>query len=121
MGPVIRPAFPRIATDSEGDIQYCETENPRAEFASWLFQENNPLPARAIVNRVWQSHFGKGLSDTPSDVGVAVAGPTHPELLDWLAAELRRNDWSLKSLHRMIVLSSTYRQLSLARPNPMIL
>lgn len=116
-GPVVQAAFPRIANAPVGSIQYCQTESPRAEFARWLFQENNPLPARVIVNRVWQSHFGRGLFDTPSDVGLSVAGPTHPELLDWLAAELRRNHWSLKSLHRTILLSSTYRQRSLALPN----
>jgi hypothetical protein len=115
-GPTIQAAFPRIAINSGREIDYCQTDTPRAEFAAWLFQENNPLPARVIVNRIWQSHFGRGLFDTPSDVGVAVAGPTHPELLDWLAAELRRNDWSLKSLHRKIVLSSTYRQQSFASP-----
>jgi Protein of unknown function (DUF1553)/Protein of unknown function (DUF1549) len=116
-GPVIHAAFPRIAINSEQAIHYCETEDPRTEFADWLFQEDNPLTARVIVNRVWQSHFGRGLFDTPSDVGIAVAGPTHPELLDWLASELRRKDWSLKHLHRTIVLSSTYRQRSLASPN----
>ncbi len=115
-GPAIQAAFPRIATNSGREIDYCQTDTPRTEFAAWLFQENNPLSARVIVNRIWQSHFGRGLFDTPSDVGVAVAGPTHPELLDWLAAELRRNDWSLKSLHRQIVLSSTYRQRSFASP-----
>jgi Protein of unknown function (DUF1553)/Protein of unknown function (DUF1549) len=116
-GPVVQAAFPRIANSNVGSIQYCQSETPRAEFARWLFHADNPLPARVIVNRIWQSHFGRGLFDTPSDVGLAVAGPTHPELLDWLAAELRRKQWSLKSLHRTILLSSTYRQGSLALPN----
>lgn len=116
-GPVIQAALPRIATSSVRDIQYCETETPRAEFARWLFQDDNPLTSRVIVNRLWQHHFGRGLFDTPSDVGLAVAGPTHPELLDSLAIELRRNDWSLKAIQRKIVLSSTYRQRSFAVAN----
>lgn len=116
-GPIIKAAFPRIATERTTDIHYCETSNPRTELAQWLFQEENPLTARVIVNRVWQSHFGRGLFENASDVGVAVAGPTHPELLDWLATELVQNQWSLKAIHRMIVLSSTFRQRSLADAN----
>ena len=116
-GPVIQAALPRIATSSIRDIQYCETEKPSVEFARWLFQDDNPLPSRVIVNRLWQHHFGRGLFDTPSDVGLAVAGPTHPELLDSLATELRRNAWSLKAIQRKIVLSSTYRQRSFAVAN----
>lgn len=111
-GPTVRAGLPRIATEATLGIRYCESANPRAEFARWLFEENNPLTARVIVNRLWQAHFGRGLFESPSDLGVAAGGPTHPELLDWLAKELRGNDWSLKSIHRKIVLSSTYRQRS---------
>ncbi len=110
-GPIVQAAMPRIAI-RDSSIHYCDTSNPRAEFATWLFQDDHPLTARVIVNRLWQSHFGRGLFDNPSDVGVAPAGPTHPELLDWLATELRRNQWCLKALQRKIVLSSTYRQRS---------
>lgn len=66
-----------------------------------------------IVNRIWQHHFGRGLFENPSDVGVVPGGPTHPELLNWLASELQKHRWSLKDLHRQIVLSATYRQTSL--------
>jgi len=111
-GPTVRAGLPRIATDATLDIRYCESANPRAEFARWLFEDKNPLPARVIVNRLWHAHFGRGLFESPSDLGVAASGPTHPELLDWLAGELRGNDWSLKAVHRKIVLSSTYRQRS---------
>src|SRR5262249_22976990 len=71
-----------------------------------------PLTARAIVNRLWQHHFGKGLVGTPSDFGLRGERPTHPELLDWLAGELIEHKWSLKHMHRVMLLSATYRQTS---------
>jgi hypothetical protein len=73
---------------------------------------STPLTSRVIVNRCWQQHFGRGLCATPSDFGIATAEPTHPDLLDWLAADLIRHGWQLKSLHRQIVSSATYRQSS---------
>jgi hypothetical protein len=82
--------------------------------ADWIASTNNPLTARVLVNRVWQEHFGKGLVATPNDFGLAGARPTHPELLDWLANEFIRSGWSVKSLHRLIVTSATYRQASVA-------
>ncbi|MBI3412102.1 MAG: DUF1553 domain-containing protein [Planctomycetes bacterium] len=85
--------------------------SPRAALADWLTDDANVLTWRSIVNRVWQYHFGKGLVDTPNDFGKNGSRPTHPELLDWLAAEFRESD-SLKKLHRRIVLSKTYRQES---------
>lgn len=85
----------------------------RVALANWLVDaKRNPLTARVIVNRVWQHHFGSGLVATPSDFGAAGARPTHPELLDWLAATLIEDGWSLKRLHRRILLSNTYRQSS---------
>jgi len=84
----------------------------RLELARWIASEENPMTARVMVNRVWQHHFGNGLVKTPSDFGVNGARPSHPELLDWLATEFMRTGWSLKQLHRLIVLSSTYRQSS---------
>ena len=119
-GPTVRAGLPRIATEATQDIRYLESANPRAEFARWLFEDKNPLTARVIVNRLWQAHFGRGLIESPSDLGVVASGPTHPELLDWLAMELRRDDWSLKTIHRKIVLSSTYRQRSNAEPHDLI-
>jgi mono/diheme cytochrome c family protein len=82
----------------------------RAALADWLADPDNPLTWRSIANRVWQYHFGRGLCDTPSDFGRMGGKPSHPELLDWLAAELRDKGGSLKKLHRLIVLSATYRQ-----------
>jgi Protein of unknown function (DUF1549)/Protein of unknown function (DUF1553)/Planctomycete cytochrome C len=82
----------------------------RLALARWIVEPGNPLPARVIVNRLWQYHFGQGIVATPSDFGRMGARPTHPELLDWLAAELTGSAWRLKHIHRLIVLSSTYRQ-----------
>jgi len=84
----------------------------RLKFAEWLADARNPLPARVMANRVWHLHFGQGLVSTPSDFGVSGARPTHPELLDWLAAKFIESGWSVKTLHRLIVNSATYRQSS---------
>jgi hypothetical protein len=84
----------------------------RIALARWITHQNNPLFARVIVNRLWHYHFGVGLVDTPSDFGFNGARPTHPALIDWLAFELVRHDWSLKAVQRMIVTSAVYRQTS---------
>ena len=84
----------------------------RAALARWLADANNPLTWRSIANRVWQYHFDRGLVDTPNDFGRNGSRPSHPELLDWLAIELLENGQSLKTLHRLIVLSATYQQSS---------
>ena len=84
----------------------------RAALARWLTDEKNPLIWRSIVNRVWQYHFGRGLVDSPNDFGHMGELPSHPELLDWLAADFRDNGGSIKKLHRLIVTSATYRQAS---------
>jgi hypothetical protein len=87
----------------------------RLALARWVVDPTNPLTARVIVNRLWQHHFGRGLVDTPSDLGRMGTKPSHPELLDWLATELVSNGWRLKPVHRLIVLSATYRQSSATR------
>ena len=84
----------------------------RRMLANWIANPNNPLPARVMVNRIWQGHFGTGFVTTPNDFGRNGAKPSHPELLDWLAAEFIRSKWSIKHMHRLIVLSATYRQSS---------
>ncbi len=84
----------------------------RKALAGWITDERNPLPSRIIVNRLWHHHFGSGIVDTPSDFGLAGGKPTHPELLDWLAGQLRRNQGSLKAIHRLICTSETYKQKS---------
>lgn len=87
----------------------------RLGFARWLVDGKNPLTARVTVNRHWQAFFGRGLVATLENFGVRGEPPTHPELLDWLAGEFSR-DWSVKGLHRRIVLSETYRQASVVTP-----
>jgi hypothetical protein len=87
----------------------------RAALADWLADEKNPLTWRSIANRVWHYHFGRGLCDTPNDFGRMGGTPSHPELLDWLACELRDHSGSLKHLHRLMVTSATYRQSSAHR------
>jgi hypothetical protein len=82
----------------------------RLALARWIASSDNPLTTRVLVNRVWQSHFGTGIVDTPSDFGFLGGKPTHPELLDFLATRLIANGWKLKALHREILLSRTYLQ-----------
>jgi hypothetical protein len=87
----------------------------RVRLARWIASAENPLFARVAVNRVWHHHFGRGLVDTPSDFGFNGGRPSHPELLDFLAAEFVRRGWSLKALHRLIVTSAAYRRTSAPR------
>jgi mono/diheme cytochrome c family protein len=84
----------------------------REALAGWIADPRNPLTARVMVNRIWQGHFGAGLVQTPSDFGNNGQMPTHPALLDWLAQEFVRAGWSVKHMHRLIMLSETYRQSS---------
>jgi hypothetical protein len=88
----------------------------RLELARWLASPEHPLTARVLVNRLWQHHFGQGLVRTPSNFGRLGEEPTHPELLDWLARRFVRGGWSVKAMHRLLMLSDTYRQSSSASP-----
>ena len=104
-GPEIKPAIPRI---------FGSTAKPdRATFAQWLASKDNALFLRAMANRIWQQHIGTPLAAVPGDLGYQGEAPTNPALLDWLAAELPRQNWSLKKLHKLIVMSPTYRQAKL--------
>jgi hypothetical protein len=91
----------------------------RRSLAEWIASVNNPLFARTIVNRVWQHHFGRGLIDTPNDLGFSGGKPSHPDLLDWLAAEFIRSHFDIKALHRLILTSQAYRQSSAVRADAM--
>jgi hypothetical protein len=88
----------------------------RLTLARWLVDRRAPTTARAAVNRIWQADFGTGLVDTPEDFGRQGDAASHPELLDWLAVDFMNRGWSMKQLHRLIVLSATYRQSSIVSP-----
>ena len=90
----------------------ADSGSGRLQLAQWLTDRSNPLTARVMVNRIWQNHFGKGLVQTPNDFGTRGQHPTHPELLDWLAARFMESGWSIKSMHRLVLLSAAYRQSS---------
>src|SRR5579871_3352879 len=88
----------------------------RLGLAYWLVDDNNPLTARVVVNRYWESMFGRGIVATSEDFGTQGDPPTHPELLDWLATEFMRDGWDMKAIKRLIVTSATYRQSSRVTP-----
>jgi hypothetical protein len=88
----------------------------RQALAAWLTDPQHPLPARVMVNRIWQWHFGTGLVDTPNDLGRNGSKPSHPDLLDWLADEFVASGWSVKHMHRLIMGSATFRQASTVNP-----
>ena len=115
-GPVIKPAFPRIANEKKSVPSMRPTTSDssfrRAALARWLTTPDHPLTSRVIMNRLWQHHFGRALVGTPNDFGTQGLAPSHPLLLDFLATELVQQNWSLKEMHRLIVNSATYRQAS---------
>jgi hypothetical protein len=117
-GPKVQPGMPTVLVNKQPAFPESDgrTSRRRLTLARWIASPDNPLTARVIVNRVWQWHFGEGLVRTPSDFGVMGAAPTHPELLDWLAATFIENGWSLKKLHHLIVTSSAYRMSKRANP-----
>ena len=91
---------------------FASEKGPRTALADWLASPANPLTARVMVNRIWQHHFGRGLVPTPGDFGTRGQPPTHPELLDWLAGEFVASGWSVKAMHKLILLSAAYQQSS---------
>ncbi|MEX1040082.1 MAG: DUF1549 domain-containing protein [Pirellulaceae bacterium] len=108
---------PEPASLDTSVVKRENTSGRRANLALWLSRDDNPLSTRVIVNRIWQYHFGTGLSANASDFGRLGEAPSHPELLDWLTSRFIENDWRLKPLHRDILLSATYRQSSLVEPS----
>ncbi|MBI2686037.1 MAG: DUF1553 domain-containing protein [Acidobacteria bacterium] len=113
LGIAVQPGTPSVLPPMERK----DGEPVRRSFARWLVSKENPLTPRVAVNRAWQEFFGRGIVRTSEDFGATGEKPTHPELLDWLAADFMENGWSLKKLHRTIVLSATYRQASKYRPD----
>jgi hypothetical protein len=89
-----------------------QTSGRRRALAEWIASPDNPLTARVMVNRIWHYHFGRGLVSTPSNFGRMGSLPSHPELLDWLATEFVRDGWSVKRMHKLIMMSQTYRMAS---------
>ena len=89
----------------------------RLDLARWLISKDNPMTPRVTMNRLWQRYFGLGIVETENDFGSQGTAPSHPELLDWLASEFVRQEWSLKAMHRLVVTSATYRQSSSVRPD----
>ena len=102
-----------IPVSTAGDDPYVISDNlqgRRLALAKWIAHPKNPLAVRSIVNRVWQHHFGKPIAGNPNNFGAKGGKPTHPELLNWLAADFVEHGWKFKRLHRMIMLSQTYQQ-----------
>ena len=111
----VAPSFP-VSLSSLADHNLTgtidHTDARRTQLGRWLTRNEHPLTARVMVNRIWQHHFSRGLVETPNDFGHRGQAPTHPELLDWLATTFIADNWSIKSIHRLIVLSATYQQTS---------
>jgi hypothetical protein len=111
LGPVAPRRFPQaIAGTNQPPLP--ATQSGRLELARWIVSPTNPLTARVAVNRIWQNHFGTGLVATSDNFGARGDRPSHPDLLDWLAGELVRSGWSIKHIHRLILLSATYQMSS---------
>ncbi len=116
-GPEVRPAFLSVLGGVQAEpvkVNGSQSTGLRSALAEWLVSRDNPLTARVMVNRIWQHHFGRGIVPTPDDFGKTGLPPTHPELLDLLAARFMDEGWSMKKMHRFIMLSSTYRMSSRA-------
>ena len=117
-GQLVGPGVPAVLTGGRGELAVApprpgaNSTGRRLAFGRWLARPDNPLTARVMVNRIWKHHFGTGIVKTLGNFGTTGARPTHPELLDWLATEFVKQGWSWKAMHRLILLSNTYRQSS---------
>jgi hypothetical protein len=111
-GPVVRRHFLTVFGGQK--LPADDATSGRLQLADWIMARDNPLPARVMANRLWLNHFGKGIVPTPNDFGKQGKPATHPELLDYLAAKFRDSGWSIKGMHRLIMLSRTYRMSTLS-------
>ncbi len=109
-GDVVHRRFLTVLGGQE--LPPSQSSSGRRELAGWIVDRNNPLTARVMANRIWLYHFGRGLVPTPNDFGKQGKPPTHPELLDWLASQFVESGWSIKAMHRLIMLSRTYQLAS---------
>ena len=113
-GAAIEPGFVQVISTVVAKLEpTASTTGRRTALADWIASADNPLTARVMVNRIWQQHFGKGLVASSSDLGQTGDRPTHPELLDWLAIDFVKSGWSIKHIHKLIVLSQAYQQGSI--------
>jgi hypothetical protein len=108
LGEEIPRGFLKVLGGATLDPEAAPSTSGRVQLAHWLTGRDNPLAARVMVNRIWQYHFGKGIVQTPNDFGVRGKPLTHPQLLDWLATRFVENKWSVKSMHKLIMLSRAY-------------
>ena len=115
-GPIVPRRFLEILSPNPKKIPEWHEGSGRLQLAQAIADPKNPLTARVLVNRLWQQHWGSGFIDTPDDLGNMSSAPTHPELLDWLASTFVENKWSIKSIHRLIVLSAAYQQSTQTNP-----
>jgi len=124
LGDEVEPAFPAVLHErfepKPARIPHSyrteDSSGRRRALAEWIASPENPLTARVLVNRLWQHHFGRGLVPTTSDFGELGEPPTHPDLLDWLAAEFVARGWSLKAMHRLLLRSEAYQRSSAPMP-----
>ena len=112
-GDEVARGFPRVAY-REPETKLPADQSGRLQLAEWMTRPDHPLTGRVMVNRLWRWHFGRGIVATPDNFGAKGARPTHPELLDYLAWRFIENDWSIKSMHREIMLSQTWQMGRLA-------
>jgi Protein of unknown function (DUF1553)/Protein of unknown function (DUF1549) len=119
-GEEVVPGFLSVVSPNQKPVPatvktLANSTGRRTALANWVANDTNPLTARVMVNRIWQHHFGRGIVSSASDFGLHGEKPTHPELLDWLAREFTENGWSIKKMHKLMLMSATYQQSSMTQ------